>query len=185
MRYFMKQIIFDWPQSAKELVRQAKAGSDLARLIMDGVDEVESWLIAREIVPMLEEKGLWTINFSRDGDTSEARTASCIPLPDGSAFICNSLGTWRPLEAHEAVQEMQYIGARYAPGEHWSTGFKAFLLESDGRSEPIGPLAFAELWTEVTGVKLTGFGAGIRDRIEAIGYDVVDKVFTTQGRLGL
>lgn len=60
----MKEILFDWPQTASALVHQAKTGCDLARLIMDGVAEVESWLIAHQILPMLREKGLKTIGFS-------------------------------------------------------------------------------------------------------------------------
>lgn len=38
---------------------------------------------------------------------------------------------------------------------------------------------------ETTGAKLSGFETGFFDHIEAIGYDVADKMFTTQGRLGL
>ena len=168
----MQEISFDWPQTASALVHQAKTHCDLARLIMDGVAEVESWLIAHQILPMLRQKGLKTIGFSMVARGHERRTAACIPLPDGSAFICN-------------VLEMQYIGSRYAPGKHWHAGFEATLGELDGRSEPLSPIDLAKIWLEITGEKLTGFETGILDHIEAIGYDVADKVFTTQGRLGL
>lgn len=181
----MQEISFDWPQTASALVHQAKTHCDLARLIMDGVAEVESWLIAHQILPMLRQKGLKTIGFSMVARGHERRTAACIPLPDGSAFICNVLGSWMPLEAPEAMHEMQYIGSRFAPGKHWHAGFEATFGELDGRSEPLSPIDLAKIWLEITGEKLTGFETGILDHIEAIGYDVADKVFTTQGRLGL
>ena len=114
----MQEISFDWPQTASALVHQAKTHCDLARLIMDGVAEVESWLIAHQILPMLRQKGLKTIGFSMVARGHERRTAACIPLPDGSAFICNVLGSWMPLEAPEAMHEMQYIGSRYTPKKH-------------------------------------------------------------------
>lgn len=181
----MKQISFDWPQSASALVHQAKVSSDLARLIMDGISDVESWLIAHQILPVLLEKGMKTIDFSQAGHGHETRAASCIPLPDGSAFICNVLGSWRPLEAAEATHEMQYIGSRYAPGKHWQRGFEARVCRPDGCSNPLSPIEFANIWAETTGSRLSGFETGILDHIEALGYDVADKVFTTQGRLGL
>lgn len=181
----MKQISFDWPQSASALVHQAKISSDLARLIMDGVSEVESWLIAHQVLPMLREKGLKTICFSRSGDRLERRTASCIPLSDGSALVCNVQGLWRPFEPREATHEIQYIGSRYAPGKRWQNDFEATLSLPDGSSSSLSPVELANLWMETTGSKLSGFETGILDHIEAISYDVADKVFTTQGRLGL
>ncbi len=181
----MKQITFDWPQSASALVHQAKISSDLARLIMDGISEVESWLIAHQILPMLQERGLKTIHFSHAGQGHEKRIASCIPLPDGSAFVCNVRGSWRPFERHEATHEMQYIGSRYAPGKCWQDDFEAVLSLPDGSSSSLSPVELANVWMETTGAKLSGFETGILDHIEAIGYDMADKVFTTQGRLGL
>lgn len=181
----MKEILFDWPQTASALVHQAKTGCDLARLIMDGVAEVESWLIAHQILPMLREKGLKTIGFSMLVRRSDRRTAACIPLPDGSAFICNVLGSWMPLDPADAIHEMQYIGSRYAPGQRWHGGFEATLCEPEGPSAALTPVDLARFWMETTGAKLSGFETGFFDHIEAIGYDVADKMFTTQGRLGL
>lgn len=152
---------------------------------MDGISEVESWLIAHQILPMLHEKGMKTICFSLAARGHEKRTAACIPLPDGSAFVCNVLGSWRPLDALEANHEMQYLGSRYAPGKHWQGGFEATISAPDGSSSSLSPMALAKVWKETTGSRLSGFETGILDHIEALSYDVADKVFTTQGRLGL
>lgn len=180
----MNTFSFDWPKSASELVYEAKSGVDLAKLIMAGTIAIDSWLITHRILPALQEKGLRTLTFSRDAHR-EKRRASCIPLPDGSAFICNVLGLWLPLEKHEAAHEIQYIGSRYAPGDHWLTGFEVTLSLSDDRSMPVTPGEVARFWAELTGVSLSGFETGIFDHIEAIGHGMADMVFTTQGRLGL
>jgi hypothetical protein len=175
---------FDWPNSASQLVSQSQSGGDVAKLIMAGTTAIESWLIVHRILPALHEKGLGTLCFRLVSHQAQ-RCASCIPLPDGSAFICNVLGVWSPLEMHEAAHEIQYIGSRYAPGDHWLTGFDATLILADGSNSPLTPCEVASFWTEVTGVRLKGFETGIFDYLEAIGHDVADRVFTTQGRLGL
>lgn len=180
----MNTFSFDWPNSASQLVGQAQSGVELAKLIMAGTSAIESWLIAHRILPALHEKGLRTLSFSLDVHR-EKRAASCIPLPDGSAFICNVLGVWSPLEKNEAAHEIQYIGSRYAPGDHWLTGFGVTLSLPDGTSSPVTPGEVARFWAELTGVRLSGFEVGIFDHLEAIGHGVADKVFTTQGRLGL
>jgi hypothetical protein len=176
---------FDWPKSASELVGEANSGVDLAKLIMAGTTAIDSWVIANRILPALHEKGLGTLCFSLNVHRQERRCASCIPLPDGSAFICNVLGVWSPLEKHEAAHEIQYIGSRYAPGDRWSIGFDVTLSLPDGATRPVTPCEVVRFWAELTGVKLSGFEAGIFDRIEAIGHGMADRVFTTQGRLGL
>lgn len=175
---------FDWPTSANQLVSQAQCGVELAKLIMAGTTAIESWLIAHRIVPALHEKGLATLAFSLD-EQQERHAAACIPLPDGSAFICNVLGLWSPLEKPDATHEIEYIGSRYAPGDHWLNGFEATLNLPNGSSRPLTPGKVARFWEELTGVRLSGFETGICDRIEAIGHGMADKVFTTQGRLGL
>lgn len=180
----MNTFSFDWPSSASQLVSKAQIGVELAKLIMSGTTAIESWLIAHRIVPALGEKGLATLSFNLDTH-HEKHTASCIPLPDGSAFICNALGLWSPLEKDDATHELQYIGSRYAPGDHWLKGFTASLTLSDGSSHSMTPVQVARFWEELTGVRLSGFEPGIIDHIEAIGHGVADKVFTTQGRLGL
>jgi hypothetical protein len=175
---------FDWPNSARQLVGQAQSGADLAKLIMAGTSAIESWLIAHRILPALHEKGLKTLSFTRDFH-QEKRAASCIPLPDGSAFICNVLGVWSPLDKNEATHEIQYIGSRYAPGDHWLTGFDVTLSLPDGSGSPVTPSQVAGFWSELTGVRPRGFETDIFDHIEAIGHGVAGKVFTTQCRLGL
>ena len=181
----MNAFSFDWPQSASTLVYQSKNGVDLAKLIMAGTTAIESWLIAHRILPALQEKGLGKLSFCQDFHQQEKRAAECIPLPDGSAFICNALGLWLPLEKDEAAHEIQYIGSRYAPGDHWAKGFSATLILPDGTSKAVAPTEVAAFWEQATGVGLSGFAAGIFDHIEAIGHDLADKVLTTQGRLGL
>jgi hypothetical protein len=176
---------FDWPQSASALVHQAQRGGDLAKLIMAGTVGIESWLIANRILPALDEKGVKRLGFSLKAPHQEKRSASCVPLPDGSAFVCNVLGTWSPLEKHEAAHEMEYIGSRYAPGKCWLGGFLATLSLPDGTASPLTPAEVAKLWMEITGSRLRGFEPGVLDYVEAIGYDVADRVFNTQGRLGL
>ncbi|AXS80205.1 hypothetical protein [Dechloromonas sp. HYN0024] len=178
-------ISFDWPQSAGSLVDLAKGGVDLAGLIMGGTTTIESWLIAQRVLPALRDKGLATLCFNLDFHHQEKRSALCLPLPDGSAFICNALGVWSPLKKDEAAHEIQYIGSRYAPGDHWQGCFDACLCLPDGTSHPLTPCDVASFWAELTGERLSGFASGILDHLEAIGHGVVDKVFTTQGRLGL
>ena len=180
----MNTFSFDWPNSAGQLVGQAHSGADLAKLIMSGTTAIESWLIDHRILPALREKGLATLCFCLDAP-HEKRAASCIPLPDGSAFICNALGVWSALDKSEAAHEIQYIGARYAPGDRWRSGFDVDLMFPDGTSGPVTPGKVASFWAELTGCLLSGFDAGILDHVEAIGHGVADKVFTTQGRLGL
>ena len=180
----MDAFSFEWPSSASQLVSQAQSGVDLAKLIMAGTSTIVSWIIANRILPAVHKKGLRTLTFSRDVHR-EIHSASCIPLPDGSAFICNVLGVWSPLEKHEATLEIQYIGSRFAPGDHWVPGFDVKLSLPDGTAGPVSPAKLAHFWTELTGVRLRGFETGIFDHIEAFGQGVANKVFTTQCRLGL
>jgi len=181
----LSTLSFDWPQSAAELLARSRHGVDLAKLIMDGNSAIDSWLIAHRVLPALSEKGLATLCFSLNFQHQEKRSASCIPLPDGTAFMCNALGLWSSLEAPEAVAEIQYLGSRYAPGDHWLGSFEASLCLPDGSSRPLKPGEVARFWVEQTGVRLSGFASGLFDQLEAIGHGVADKVFTTQGRLGL
>ena len=181
----MNTFSFDWPQSAGALVLQAQSGGDLAKLIMAGTSGIESWLIANRILPALQEKGIKRLGFSLETRHQEKRSASCIPLPDGSAFVCNVLGTWSALEKHEAAHEIEYIGSRYAPGKRWLAGFQATLTLPDGTVSSLTPAEVASIWAEITGSRLHGFDPGMLDYVEAIGYDVADRVFNTQGRLGL
>lgn len=180
----MNTLEFDWTQSASALVQQAKSGSNLVRLIMDGISEVESWLIANRIIPALHQKNVNTLRFSFERGPDK-RLASLLPLPDGSAFACNALGSWFALEQDAAAREIQYIGSRYAPSDRWLAGFQAMLGRPDGTEQALTPTELARVWAEITGTRLSGFEVGILDQIETIGYDVADKVFNTQGRLGL
>ena len=181
----MNTFSFDWPQSASALVHQAQSGGDLAKLIMAGTVGIGSWLIANRILPALQEKGIKTLSFTLAARDQKERAAFCVPLPDGSAFVCNVQGTWSALEKHEAAHEIQYIGSRYAPGKRWLAGFQATLTLPDGTVSPLTPAEVASIWAEITGSRLHGFAPGVLDYVEAIGYDVADKVFNTQGRLGL
>jgi len=183
--YPVNTFVFDWPQSASALINQAQRCGDLAKLIMAGTTGIESWLIANRILPALKEKGIKRLGFSLESSRHEKRTASCIPLPDGSAFICNVLGTWSALEKSEAEHEIEYIGSRYAPGKRWLGNFQATLTLPDGTTSPLTPAEVASIWAEITGSRLHGFDPGVLDYVEAIGYDVADRVFNTQGRLGL
>lgn len=180
----MDTLNFDWPISAGTLLQQAKSHSNLARLIMDGINEVESWLIAHRIVPALQEKNLGTVHFHL-ACGADKRHASLLRLPDGSAFACNVLGTWFALEQGDAAREVQYIGSRYAPGDRWLGGFQATLGQPGGTETALTPTGLARVWAETTGMRLNGFEVGILDHLQAVGYDVADKIFNTQGRLGL
>lgn len=175
---------FDWPQSATSLLALAKQQTDLVKLIMDGNTHIESWLIEHAILPALGAKQLKTLCFALAG--AEPHTAAMVPLPDGSAFARSTLGTWFALEASEAAHEIQYLGGRFAPGNHWQSGFSASLQPADGAApQLLTPAEVARQWLESTGLPLTGFEAGILDQVEALGMDLLDKAFNTRGRLGL
>lgn len=175
---------FDWTQGAVAVVQQAKSSGDLVRLIMDGVSEVESWLVVNRIIPALRERNIKTLHFSVERG-ADKRAASLIPLADGSAFACNAQGAWFALARDEAAHEVEYIGSRYAPSDRWLAGFKATLDLPDGTETALTPTELARVWAEITGIRLSGFAVGFLDQIEAIGYDMADRVFHTQGRLGL
>jgi hypothetical protein len=46
-------------------------------------------------------------------------------------------------------------------------------------------MELASAWEKATGSLPHGFKEGILDRVEAFGFDIADKLFHTQGRLGL
>lgn len=68
---------------------------------------------------------------------------------------------------------------------HWQAGFEATLEQSGQATLPVTLLDVAKIWLRITGVALEGFEQGFFDYVEALGLDVIDKVFNTQGRLGL
>ncbi len=162
----------------------AERQCDLVGLIMQGNADVESWLIAHEILPALASKELQQIEL---GQTSgnHPRRAILVPLPDGSAFGCNDSGKWMALNPDEAIGEIQYIGFRYASGNRWTDNLEVSLTMPGGVRRVVEPFDVARLWQDATGQKPQGFDEGLLDKIEALGYSVVDKLFNTQGRLGI
>lgn len=174
----------DWPQGAKALVIQAQHNCNLVKLIMDGVSDVESWLIAHQILPALVVRNLQRLLLRHErGET--VVDATLIPLPDGSAFACHASGTWVALDPAEALHEIKYIGFRFAAGNRWLDHFSAKLELPGGVRRPLLPQEVAAVWKEVTGSIPDGFELGLLGEIEAIGYGVFDKMFDTRGRLGL
>ncbi|MGE5470978.1 MAG: hypothetical protein ACM3X0_09305 [Bacteroidota bacterium] len=181
----MDTLTFDWPQSALSLLAQAKQGGDLARLIMAGTTHIESWLIENRLLPALHDKKLPTLHFTITEDDQPARTATLIPLPDGSAFACSTSGLWSALESHEATHEIQHIGFRFAPGDHWQHGFSATCQSGGDEARAVTPGEVATLWEEATGTRPQGFAAGRLDQMEAFGLGMINLVLHNQGRLGL
>jgi len=176
---------FDWPQSAAALVSHAERRSDLARLIMAGTSHVDSWLIENRILPVLHEKQPGRLVFASSCHGDGERSASLIPLPDGSAFACDASGRWSALEASAAQHEIAHLGYRFAPGNHWQHGFAARIESANGTLQAASPEQVAKFWEEITGQRPQGFSAGALDHVEAIGLDVIERLFSTQGHLGL
>lgn len=174
---------FDWPQGASSILAQVKADASIVKLILAGTSNVSSWVIENQILPSIQAKGISVLNFQLRSD--EQRMASLAPLPDGSAFARNARMVWSALEPHEALEEIQYIGFRYSPGDRWQIGFDAWIQEPDGRLVPLAPLEVSKFWEKTTGLVPNGFKEGLLDRAGAFGHDMIDKVFHTQGRLGL
>lgn len=175
----------DWPQSARTLLDQAKRDSNLVKLIMAGTTHIESWLIENQILPGLQDRKLMTLRFEESIEHRELRSASLVPLPDGSAFARLTSGLWSALDATEALHEIQYIGFRFAPGEHWQGGFIATTQRSEQAEVAVTPLEVAKIWQQVTGAQPAGFAVGTLDQMEAFGLGIVDKLLHSHGRLGL
>jgi len=174
----------DWPQSASVLLDQAKQGGDLVKLIMAGTHHIESWLIENRVLPLLGTHQLGVMRFEVSHG-QEVRTASLAPLPDGTAFACNTDGLWSAMLSEEALLEIQHIGARFAPGDHWQRGFSAHYRQAAGDNAPLTPLALADLWEQTTGKRPSGFAVGRLDEMEAFGLGIAEKLLHTKSRLGL
>jgi hypothetical protein len=181
----MSPLFADWPQSAQTLLAQAKRSSDLARLIMAGTTHIESWLIENLILPGLQDKKLTTLRFEELAGGREQRSASLVPLPDGSAFACHTSGLWSALENQEALHEIQYIGFRFAPGDHWQDGFIATSRQPEQAEVTVTPPEVAKIWQQITGTPPDGYKAGTLDQMEAFGRGVIDKLLHSHGHLGL
>ena len=185
----MNILSLDWPQSAGSLLSQARSMSasdgEFMRLIMAGRRHIDSWLIENRVLPALREKGLHMLCFTLCIDNREARSAKLLPLPDGSAFACATHGSWSVFEAREASHEIAYIGYRYASGSHWPDEFQATLEFADGVARPLTPSEVAGIWREATGAQPAGYASGAVDHLQALGSELLDKAFSTQGRLGL
>lgn len=180
----MNPLSLDWPQSAGAPLEQAKKGADLVKLIMAGTHHLESWLIENRILPVLQAHGLGTLRFETTLYEQQKRSASLLPLPDGTAFACDTDGLWSALQAHEARYEIEHIGSRFAPGDHWLHSFTALLQQADEVTIPIPPLDVARHWETVTGARPDGFEVGTLDHVEAYGLGVAEKFLHTRSRLG-
>jgi len=182
----MDPIALNWPQSAPALLDQAKQAGDLVKLIMAGTHHLESWLIENRILPLLATHQLAVLCFEKGAPDDQSRhAASLVPLPDGTAFACNTDGLWSALDRPEALLEIEHIGARFAPGDHWLRGFSASLRQADGATSALPPLAVAQHWEEVTGQAPAGFEVSRLDQMEAFGLGVAEKLLHTRSRLGL
>ena len=185
----MNEFSPDWPQSATHLLEQAKQacanGGGLIKLILTGNSQVDSWLIENQLLGFLLEKNIRPLRFELTVSNQDKRYAALVPLPDGTAFAHCASGQWWALERAEATHEIQYIGFRYAPSDRWLDGFRATLHGPDGVAVAVTPSEVAKLWEEITGSRPLGYALGVIDQIQAFGFDVIDKVFNTQGRLGL
>jgi hypothetical protein len=185
----MNILSLDWPQSAGSLLSQARSASssdgEIHRLIMAGTYHVDSWLIKNRVLPALQEKGLNMLHFSLRIENREERSAKLLPLPDGSALACAADGLWSVFDAHEALHEIAYIGYRYASGNYWPNEFQAMLQFTNGVARPLTPSEVARIWRESTGAQPAGYESGPVDHLQAFGSEMLDKVFNTQGRLGL
>ena len=175
----------DWPQSAAALLEQAKQGGDLVKLIMAGTQHIESWLIENRILPLLQPYEPALLRFTISGQLREQRSASLLPLPDGSAFACSTDGLWSALEAADALHEIEHIGSRFAPGDHWLHGFAASVQWAGATAAEIRPMEVAGVWEKITGSKPGGFETSRLDQVEAYSFGVIDKMLHVKNRLGL
>lgn len=175
----------DWPQSAAALLDQAKRNGDLVKLIMAGTHHLESWLIENRILPLLQAQQIGILRFEAGGQNEHKRSASLVPLPDGTAFACNADGVWSALDKPEALTEIEYIGARFAPGNHWLRGFAANFQHPDNAVVSLPPLDIARLWEQFTGARPAGFEVSKLDQVEAFGRGFAEKLLHTKSRLGL
>jgi hypothetical protein len=157
--------------------------ASVINLILSGTSNLASWVIENHVLPSIREKGVPQLHFRLQ--SVEQLTASLVPLPDGSAFARNASSIWSTLEPYEAREEVQYIGFRFAPSDRWKSGFAASLQAADGSLSALAPMELASAWEKATGSLPHGFKEGILDRVEAFGFDIADKLFHTQGRLGL
>lgn len=185
----MKALSVDGSQGGVSLLSQARTASagdgEFLRLIMAGTQHIDSWLIENRVLPALREKGRPMLGFSLRIDDGDEVSAKLMPLPDGSALACPVDGSWSAFEARDAAHEIAYIGYRYASGDQWTDEFQATLQLADGRGEALTPSAVAKVWREVTGTQPAGYSSGAVDQLQALGSEVLDKAFNTQGRLGL
>lgn len=185
----MSQPVPDPARNAVALLAQAKrawaGGGEMVRVILAGTSQLDSWLIQNRIVPTLQQQAAKVLHLTLSAADQERRSVSLLPMPDGSAFACATTGFWSALEGHEALQEIQHIGFRYAPSDRWRGGFEAVVEHPDRAATPMSPADVAALWEAVTGCRPLGFAVGVVDQLQAFGLDVIDKVFNTQGRLGL
>lgn len=181
----MTTLSFDWQQGAPALLLQAQQQGELAKLIMGGTHYVESWLIEHRILPALLQHPVNTLRFSLKGADKDRQAVTLVPLPDGSAFACATSGIWSALDPAQALHEVQHIGFRFAPGSRWQQDFEAALYRPDHTAVAVAPDEVAKLWEKVTGTRPHGFSEGTMDQLQALGLGVMDKVFSSQGHLGL
>lgn len=185
----MNETAPDPARNAVALLSQAKlawsSGGEMVRVILAGNSQLDSWLIQNRIVPALQEQAARVLHLTLVAPDQERRAVSLLPMPDGSAFACATTGFWSALEGHEALQEIQHIGFRYAASDRWLSGFEAVIEHPDRAATPISPAEVAALWEAATGCRPLGFAVGVVDQLQAFSLDVIDKFFNTQGRLGL
>lgn len=179
----------DWPQSAAALLADAKAASatrgELVKLVMNGIRRLDSWLIENRILPVLADKDVKILGFSLTTPHHDQLTAAIVPLPDASAFACSASGRWSDLETYEALAAIQYVGSRYALGNHWARDFEATFHTPGGTPAPVTPRELADLWEQTTGARPHGFGAGVIDQVQATCVNAFDRAFNIHGLLGL
>lgn len=171
------------PGHAQALLTEAKQHADLAGMIMAGNTHIASWLIEHRILPDLWAAGAQAIRL-QCGPSPE-KTAVLLPFADGSAFICNTEGHWDALGCREALEEIEYLGYRFAPGDHWESSLAVHLGQPDANWCPISPPELAAFWTTLTGQAPRGFDEGGLDQASALGLSVLDSMFGTKRRLGL
>lgn len=177
------------PQGTSSLLAEAKQevvdNGELIKLVMSGVCHVDSWLIENRILPILQRANARILHLQVATGTGETRSASLIPLSDGSTFARSTSGLWFALDQREATAAIEHIGFRYAPQGRWEDGFLVSLEAPGNPPVPIGPFEVAAIWQEITGTKPSGFEDGLLDEIEAAGLKLIDMFFDTHGQLGL
>lgn len=176
-------------QSACALLAKAKQESvesgEVVKLILAGTRRIDSWLVEHRIVPKLQQENATTLHFTLTARGGERRQGALLPLPDGSAFARSTSGRWSPLEPLEALSAIQYIGYRYAFENGWSREFEAMVQTAERPPRPVIPFEVANIWTEITGSRPAGFASGPLDAAQALGLELIGRVFNSQGRLGL